>query len=186
MINGFNELTIQSTFNNSAYYDSEKDDAESDPNSDPKVYTYTTNENYPQKLFINRLIPEIIWGSITPIHQTITEDDAGIRETFEACQTIILKEIGTDAARRGARIFRTPVDVSRNGQGRHHATGQKYRCRVSTRLTSPVRIYHSTTKSPSRPGNQEPTPLTQPTELTEHNGKAHIPDDLDPNPSFSY
>ena len=39
-INGFNELTIKSTIN-----DSEEDDKESDPNSDPKVANYTTNWN---------------------------------------------------------------------------------------------------------------------------------------------
>ena len=53
-INGFNELTIQSTINDSAYYDSEEYDAESDPNSDPKVSTYTTKRNYPHKLLTNR------------------------------------------------------------------------------------------------------------------------------------
>ena len=41
-INGFNELTIRSKNN-----DSDGDDRESDPNSNPKVATYTTNRNYP-------------------------------------------------------------------------------------------------------------------------------------------
>ena len=31
----------------------------------------------------------------------------------------------------------------------------------------------------------EPTPLTRPTEFTEQNGKAHVPDDPDPEPSLS-
>ena len=65
-INRFNELTIKSTINNS-----EEDDAEIDPNRDPKVATYTTNRNSPHKLFIKRLIPEIIPGAIPPIDQTI-------------------------------------------------------------------------------------------------------------------
>ena len=68
-IKGFNGLTIKSTINNSAYYNSEEDDAESNPNSDPKVATHTsdgnkrkvtdtdtTNGNSPRKLLINRLI----------------------------------------------------------------------------------------------------------------------------------
>ena len=38
-INGFNELAIQLTINDSAYCDSEEDDAESDPNSDTKLST---------------------------------------------------------------------------------------------------------------------------------------------------
>ena len=117
-INGFNELTIQSTINDSAYYDSEEDDAERDPNSDPKVATYITNVNPPHKLFINWLIPDIIPGAIPPIDQTITEDAELIGETFEALQTIHSKEIVPDAARSGARIFRTPGDVSRtDGEG---------------------------------------------------------------------
>ena len=65
-INGFNELTTQSTINNS-----EEDDVENDPNSDPKVATYTSNGNYPHKLFINWLIPTTIPGAIRPIEQTI-------------------------------------------------------------------------------------------------------------------
>ena len=41
-IKGFNALTIQSKIKDSAYYNSEEDDAESDPNSDPKVATHTS------------------------------------------------------------------------------------------------------------------------------------------------
>ena len=48
-INGFNELTIQSTIN-----DSEEDDAESDQNRNSKVDTYTTNGNSPHTLLTNR------------------------------------------------------------------------------------------------------------------------------------
>ena len=40
-INGFIELKIKSTINDSEYYNSWVDDAESDPKSDPKVDTYT-------------------------------------------------------------------------------------------------------------------------------------------------
>ena len=42
-IKGFNGLTIQSTINNSGYYNSEEDYAESDPNSDPKLDTPTSD-----------------------------------------------------------------------------------------------------------------------------------------------
>ena len=61
-INVFNKLMIQSTINNS-----EEDDAESDPNIDPKVATYNTNGNYPHKLILNWIIPKIIPGAIVPI-----------------------------------------------------------------------------------------------------------------------
>ena len=82
----FNVLTIQLTINDSTYYNLEEDDAESDPNSDAKVATHTsdgkkikvtdtetTNGNSPHKLLINRLIPDIIPVVIPPIDQTITE-----------------------------------------------------------------------------------------------------------------
>ena len=39
----FKGLTIQSIINNSLYYHSEEDDAESDPNSDTKVATHTSD-----------------------------------------------------------------------------------------------------------------------------------------------
>ena len=96
LINRFNELTMQSTIN-----DSEEDDAE----SDPKVATYTNNGNSPQKLFINQLIPNIIPVAISLIDQPITEDVAVIRETLEARQTVLSKEIVTNVACSGARIF---------------------------------------------------------------------------------
>ena len=68
--NGFNELTIQSIINDSAYADSEEDGTESNPNSDPKVATYTTNVNSPYKLLTNREIPAIVQGVISPVNQT--------------------------------------------------------------------------------------------------------------------
>ena len=93
-INGFNELTIQSTINKS-----EEDDAERNPNSNAKVATYTTNGNFPHKLFLNRRIPKITPGAIRPIDQTITKDVAGTVENLDVCQTVISKEIGMDMAR---------------------------------------------------------------------------------------
>ena len=39
----FKGLTIQSSINNSAYYNSDEDDAEINPNSDPKVATHTSD-----------------------------------------------------------------------------------------------------------------------------------------------
>ena len=66
-------LTIDSTIKNSAYYDSDKDDAEGNPKSNPLVtnhtndgkkrkvtYTDTTNVNSPQKSLINRTVLVII------------------------------------------------------------------------------------------------------------------------------
>ena len=100
-IKGFNGLTIQSTINDSAYYNSEEADALSGPNRDPKVDTYnsdgkkikvtdtgTNNKNYSGKLLINRLISKIIPVAIPPVYQTITDDAAEIGETLHARRTI--------------------------------------------------------------------------------------------------
>ena len=66
-------LTLDSKINYSAYYNSDKYDAEGNPKSDPLVATHTrdekrrkvtdtdtTNEYNPQKLLINRTPPIII------------------------------------------------------------------------------------------------------------------------------
>ena len=91
MIKWFNGLTIQSIINNSEYYDSEEYDAESDPSSDPKLATHTTNQYSPHKLLINRLIPEIIPVAVLPIEQTIAEYAAGSGETLHVRRAIISK-----------------------------------------------------------------------------------------------
>ena len=82
-IKAFKGLTLEPTINDSAYYHSDKNDAESDPKSDPLVATHTregkkrkitdtdtTNVNSPHKLIFNQLIPWIIPGAIHPIDQT--------------------------------------------------------------------------------------------------------------------
>ena len=51
-INAFNLLKIKSTTNDSAYCESEEDDAEKYTNSDPKVATHTINGNSSHKLLI--------------------------------------------------------------------------------------------------------------------------------------
>ena len=69
MINGFIELTIQSKIN-----DSDGDEAETDPISDTKVTTYTTNGKSPQKSFNNRFIPKTTTCAIRTIDQLVTDD----------------------------------------------------------------------------------------------------------------
>ena len=51
-IKEFHGLTIQSTINDSAYYDSEEDDAESDPKSNSLVATYTSDGNERKPLIL--------------------------------------------------------------------------------------------------------------------------------------
>ena len=142
-------------------------DVESDPKSDSLVATRTsdgnkrkitdtdtTKINPPHKLILNRLIPNIIPGAIHLIDHTITEDVAGIRETLDARQTVLSKEIITDTARSGAHIFRTPREVSRTGRdGTTSWDGNTVI--AAARSTSPIQICHSTTGSPIQNRNQE-------------------------------
>ena len=153
-IKGFNGFTAQSTINNSAYYNSEEDDTESNPNSDPKVATYTTNGNSPHTLFINRLIPEIIPDAIPPIDQIIKENASGIRETLEARQKILSKEIVMYAVRGGARIFLTRREEIRTGRDKTTPWDRKTAV-VAARLTSPVQICHRTIDFPNWTENQD-------------------------------
>ena len=116
-IKGFKILTLQSTINDSAYNNSEEDDTESYPNSDPKVATHTsegnkikftdtetTNGNYPHKSLINRLIPEIILFIIPQIDQKIADGVMASGETLYARRTIPSKEIVMDAVRSAAHF----------------------------------------------------------------------------------
>ena len=71
-----------------------------------------------------------------------------------ARRMILTKEIGTDVVRSAARVLQNPTDVSRHGTD--GTTAQDGNTAIgSDRLTSPVRIYGSTTDSPNRTGNQD-------------------------------
>ena len=124
-IKGFKGLTLEPTINNSAYYHSEKNDAKSDPKSDPFVATHTSdgkrrkvtdtdtnNRNYPHKLLINRLITDIIPVVILSINQTTTDGVAASGGTLHAVRMILLKETVTDAAHSAAHIFKDPPVVN--------------------------------------------------------------------------
>ena len=127
---------------------------ESNPNSDPKLATHTTNVYSPHKLLTNRLIPEIISFAIPPIDQTIAEDAAGSGETLHVRHTIISEEIVTNAVHSAAQVFRTHVDVRRHGA--YETTPQDGNTAIGfTLLNYPVRIGGSTTGSSSRTGNQD-------------------------------
>ena len=125
MVKVFKGLTIESTINASACYNPDEDDAESDPNSNPKLATHTgggnkikftdtdtTNGIYPHKLLINRLISEMIPFIIFPINQTTTDGVAASGGTLRARCTILSKEIVTDATRSAAHVFKDPPVVN--------------------------------------------------------------------------
>ena len=118
-IKGFKGLTLQSTINDSTYYNSEEDDAEFDPKIDQLVYTPTsdrkkikvaytdtTNVNSPQKLLINQLIPEITPVTIPPIDPCIVDGVVASSGNFHKRQTISSKDIVTDMARVFSDILR--------------------------------------------------------------------------------
>ena len=110
---------IQSTISDSAHYNSEEQvhtiieyeelvdalsNPKSDPSSDTKVSTNTTNIKFPQKLLKNWFIPKIIQCAIRPTDHLVMEKVLVIRETLGERQTVLLKEIVKDAARNGAHI----------------------------------------------------------------------------------
>ena len=166
MIKGFNGLMIQSTINDSVYYNLEEYDAEIDPNRNSKVAihtsdrkirkvtdTDTTNRNSSSKLFINQITTEIIPVEIPPIDQTIAEDAAESGETLYARHRILSKEFVTDAVLSTACVFWTYMEISRHDTD--WTTTQDGNPDIGfTRLASLVRIGGSTTGSPSRTGSQ--------------------------------
>ena len=118
-------MTIQSTINDSAYSNSDEDEAESDPKSDPKVATHTsdgnkrkvtdtdtTKGNYRHKLLMNRLIPDIIPVVIPPINHMTVDGVSSSGGTFHAHRMIISKDIAMDATRSAAFVFKYPPLVN--------------------------------------------------------------------------
>ena len=104
-------MTIQSTISDSEYYYLEEDDAESDPNRNPKVVTYTTNSS-PHKLLTNREIPAIIQGVIPPVNQTTTYGVATSTEALHAVRAVLHKDIVTSATRSTTDVLKDPLGVN--------------------------------------------------------------------------
>ena len=111
-INGFNGLEIQSTINDYLYDDSEEDDAESDPNRDPRTATYTTNGNPHHTLLTNREIPAIIQVAIPPVNQTTADGVATSRGDLYAVRTVPHKEIVTGATRSTLGVLNDPPVIN--------------------------------------------------------------------------
>ena len=112
---------LDSTINNSAYYNSDEDDGESDTKRDSFVSTHTSdrkkrkvtdtdtmNVNSPQKYLINPTLPMIIQLTDPRIKDWV----ASGRGTTHARQKISLKVIITDTAHSGARVFQDPTVVN--------------------------------------------------------------------------
>ena len=151
-IKEFKGLILEPTINDSAYYHSEKNDAESDPKSDQVVATHTsdqnerkvtdtdtTNTNYLYTLLINRLIPEIIPVAIPPINQTTVDGVAASGGTLHEVRTILSKENVTGSACSAARVFKDPPVV--NWKETYRTIPRDGNTvRMTHILTTPVRI----------------------------------------------
>ena len=74
-------------------------DQKSDPGSDLKADTHTTNGIFTQKLLISRFIPKIIPVVFWPINPPITVDVMGVQEILSPLQTVLLKASITDVVR---------------------------------------------------------------------------------------
>ena len=74
--------------------------------------TDTINVNFPHKLLINRIIPEIIPVVIPPVHQMTADGVAESVGTLHAVRTVLSKKIITDAARRAAHVFKYTLVVN--------------------------------------------------------------------------
>ena len=162
-IKGYKRLTLHSTINDSEYYSSDKDYAESDPKKDLLVATHTSdgkknkatdtgtiNRSSPQKLLINRTIPTII----PPINPQIADGVAAGRGNAHAGQTIASKVIVTDAARSGARAFQDPAAVNRKDTD-ETIPQDGNTSRIPPRLNSPFIIGGGISFYPSRTGGHD-------------------------------
>ena len=115
--------------------------------------TDTTNGNDPKKLLINRLIPEIIPSVILPAPQN-ADRVAASSANLHTHQSIRSKENVTDAARRGARVFKYPTMVNwnyRDGTIPRDANTVG----IVEILNIPIMIGYGTSFSPTRRGSQE-------------------------------
>ena len=164
-------MTLDSTINGFAYYNSDEEETERNPKSDPLVDTHTsdrkkrkvtdtgtTNGNHPQKILINRTLP-ITTPPIEPPIAYVAASDIG---TTHARHTIASKVIVTDAACSGARVFQDPADINRKDtEGK--ITWESNTSRRSPRLTSQVLIGGGTTVSPTRTRIQDISSTKGPT-----------------------
>ena len=103
---------IQSTINDSKYYDLEEYYLESDPKGDSLVSTYTTNRNYLHKLLTNREIQAIIQGVIPQVNQTTAYGVATSRGALHTVLMVLHKEIITSATRSTVGDLKDPPVIN--------------------------------------------------------------------------
>ena len=128
-------------------------DPKSDPSSNQKVATHTTNRNFTQKLLISRFVQNIITGIIQPINPPITVDVMGVQDVLSPCQTVILKESVKDAARSCTLIFRRAYGKV-SWTSRENAMPWDIISDYNSRLISQGPSCVSNSVSPTRTGHQ--------------------------------
>ena len=128
-------------------------DAGSDPSSDLKVVTCTTNIKLTQKILISWFFPKIIPVVIRQTNPLVTADVVGVQEILSPRQTVVSKASLTDAARSCARIFSTPEKVSRTG--RYDSTPQDVNSNENSRFISQSPVSNPNSFSPARFMNPE-------------------------------
>ena len=154
--------TLDSKINHSAYYNSEKDDVESDPKSDPLVANHTsdrkkgkvadtdtTHGNYPQN-----------YCSTGPSQSSPTCLTCRFRMGLQMLEGPRMRTIwffrgdhhGRGAQQKACCLI--SCGGKPGGHGRDDYMGRKYFQNIS-RFTSPVNIGGGTTVSPTRIGSQE-------------------------------
>ena len=147
-INGFNELMIQSTIN-----DSDGDDTKSDPSSNPKVDTYTTKGNYLH--FFKQLVHSKDHLRRNPSNWS-SDHEVCARNPRDFCRSPDgdLKGDCHGRSNLWRSHFFSPKEVSL--KGRDGCTSRYDNTSVSTtRLTPIIQICNYTSDSPTQTGTQD-------------------------------
>ena len=127
-------------------------DPKSNPSSDTKVATHTTNGKFTQKKLISRFVTKITPVVIRTVKPLVTANAVDVQEILIPHQTVFLKAIVTDTAHSCARILRTPGKVSRTGRENSMPRDVKYN--EKSRLISPSPGSKPNSVSPARFRNQ--------------------------------
>ena len=148
-INGFSELMIQSTINNS-----DDDDAESDPNSDPKISNYTINGISQQKIIQQPVHPKHHPRRNLSDCPSYNGGCARIQIDFGHAPYNALEVYCHGNGAQWCAHFSDSWGGKPDGQGWLHATGRQHH-RSDCQVDSPYSNFNSTSNSPTRTRTQD-------------------------------
>ena len=100
-------------------------DPKSDPSSNPKVATHTTNGKFTQKLLISRFVPKIMPVIIILIKPLITTDVVGVQEILSPRQTVLPKGERHECGTQLCAHFPDSWEGKPHGQGQLHSIGRQ-------------------------------------------------------------